>query len=185
MANYRLIEPQFGMAAVTQTDTVQRWELGYKARALDMGTATSNLGMGEFVYCKAAGASFAAAGDFVFIAGNSVKQIGSASSQLNYNMGVAAGAFSASNVYGWVQVKGYCDNANLENATVAVGASAFIGSNTDSNGQVASTQTAAGHALIGVYFPVSCNSDSATNNPVFVNTQVYLNYPKPAPGSAL
>ena len=185
MANFRLIEPQFGMAPVTQTDTVQKWPLGYLARAEDKVSASSNMGVGEFVYCKAGAASFAAAGDFVFLGGNSAIVIGSASSQINYNMGVAAGAFSASNVYGWVQVKGFCGNANLQNATVAAGASAFIGSNTDSNGQIASTQTATGNALMGIHFPNSVNSDSATNNPVFVNTVVYLNYPKPPVGSAL
>lgn len=183
MANFRLIEPQFGMAPVTATETTQRWPLGYLARAEDKGTATSNLGVGEFVYCKAAAASFAAAGDFVFIAGNSVKVIGSASSQINYNMGVAAGAFSASNVYGWVQVKGFCDNAHLENATIGVGASAFIGSNTDSNGQVASTQTATGHALMGIYFPNTVASN--TGAVVGINSVVHLNYPKPPVGSAL
>ena len=184
MANFRLVEPQFGMAPVTQTDTVQRWPLGYLARAEDKVSASSNMGVGEFVYCKAAGASFAAAGDFVFVAGNSVRQIGSASSQINYNMGVAAGAFSASNVYGWVQVKGFCDNANLENATVAPGASAFIGSNTDSFGQVASTQTATGHALLGVHFPNSVGSNTSAGI-VVINTVVYLNHPKPDHGTAL
>lgn len=184
MANFRLIEPQFGMAPVTQTDTVQKWPLGYLARAEDKVTASSNMGVGEFVYCKAGAASFAAAGDFVFLGGNSAIVIGSASSGLNYPIGVAAGAFSASNVYGWVQVKGFCPNANLENATVAAGASAFIGSNTDSNGQVASTQTAAGHALIGVYFPNTVGSNTSAGI-VVINTVVQLNYPRPGVSSAL
>lgn len=185
MSDFRFITPNVGAVPVTVTGTSQKWALGYIAQAEDRNTGSaSNMGVGHFVYCVGASVSAPNRGDFVFIAGNSAKLIGSGSSLSNSPIGVAAGDITATNVYGWVQVQGLCDFAKLENATVAVGASAFIASATNTDGQVASTQTATGNALKGIFFPLSLASNTAAGASTMTGT-VQLNYPRVRLGSAL
>jgi hypothetical protein len=70
----------------------------------------------------------------------------------------------------------------MENADVGVGASAFLGSAVD--GQIASTQTATGNALKGIFFPVSAGSNTVAGASTMTAT-VQLNFPRVRMGSAL
>jgi hypothetical protein len=114
MSDYKIIHPQIGAIPVSQTDTSKRLELGYRAQAIDMAsgsgnTGSANFGAAQFVYCVGFSTSAPTRGDLVQRFGNSVKKMGSGSTASNMPLGIAAGDISATNVYGWVQVKGICD----------------------------------------------------------------------------
>jgi hypothetical protein len=182
MANFKIAAPQMGAPSpVSATGTVQQWPLGYVAKAIDYqttATATAtNCGVGEFVYAVGATAGAPqSAGQLVMFSGNSVMLAGTVNRLSNFPVGLAAGAISASNVYGWVQVKGVADNARISNHDVAAGASAFVASTT---GLIATTQGAVGARIWGIHFPVSATSTQS------LSVTVALNYPHMGPSSAL
>jgi hypothetical protein len=182
MANFKIAAPQMGAPSpVSVTGTSQQWPLGYIARAIDYqttATATaSDCGVGEFLYAIGATAGAPqSAGQLVMLSGNSAMLAGTVNRLSNLPLGIAAGAISASNVYGWVQVKGICDYAFMSNHAVAVGASAFVASTA---GNIASTQGATGAAIYGIAFPVSATSAQSRS------LTVALNYPHMGPSSAL
>jgi hypothetical protein len=185
MSDFRILSPYAGGQPVTVTGTSQKWPLGLIVQAEDRNTASaSNMGAGHFVYCIGASVSAPNRGDWVFYAGNSAKLLGSGSSLSNSPIGVAAGDLTASNVYGWVQVRGLCDYAKFENATIAVGASAFIASATNTDGQIASTQTATGNAVFGIFFPVSVASNTVAGASTMTGT-AQLDFPRAFVGSNL
>ena len=190
MANFKIITPTPGEPGgyVSVTGTSQQWQLGDTVQAMDFGTTATqstsinppyDCGVGIFQY--GVGYSVSAPqsrGQLIQFIGNSIKLMGSGSSLVNCPLGIAAGPISASNVYGWVQVRGMLDYGRLDQAAdVTAGTSAFIGSAAD--GCVASTQTAAGNALLGVHFPVSIAGASSNTATMF------LNFPRMALGSAL
>jgi len=160
MSDYRIIHPQLGAVPVSSTGTTPLLPLGHRAQAQDIQTGSTNLGCGQFLYVVgvATGASSAAKGDLAMIKGDTVQQAGPARSASVLPLGIAAGPLSGTNVYGWVQVRGLCDYAAMENATTdsfnAAGraATAFIGSGTDGN--LATTQSATGQAIVGIGFPM-------------------------------
>jgi hypothetical protein len=190
LANFKFIGAYPGEPGgyVSVTGTSQQWQLGDTVQAIDFGTTATqstsinppyDCGAGIFQY--GVGYSVSAPqsrGQLVQLIGNSVKLMGSGSSLVNLPLGIAAGPISASNVYGWVQVRGMLDYGRLDqNADVTAGTSAFIGSAAD--GCIASTQTATGNALLGVHFPVSIGGASSNSATLF------LNFPKVMMGSAL
>lgn len=178
MSDYKIIDPQIGAPSpVSITGTVQQWPLGYIAKAEDKASASAQIGEGMFQYVvgDTAGAP-QSAGQLVFIRGNSAMLAGTVNRLSNLPLGVAAGAISASNVYGWVQVQGLCDYAFMSNHAVAVGASAFIASTT---GNIATTQGATGAAIYGIHFPISATSAQSRS------LTCYLNFPHVGPSSAL
>ena len=197
-ANFKIIDPGIGNQPVTLTQTVSQFPLGLEVQAVDMvsgsaATGSGNLGCARFVNCVGSAASGASRGDLVFRFGNSIQKAGSASSGTNMDLGIAAGDVSNSNVYGWVQIGGICDYAKLEVATTdtllagGVAATAFIGSTVD--GVIATTQTAAGHAILGMGFPygsVVCSGASSISSTATIsNMTVQLFRPRIVVGSAL
>lgn len=178
MSDFKIVEPQMGAPSpVSLTATSAQWPLGYIAKGEDFQTGTARIGDGLFQYVigDTAGAP-QSRGQAVMIRGNSVLLAGTVNKASNLPLGIAAGPVSASNVYGWVQVQGYCDYARGTNANTSVGASAFVGSTT---GQLASTQGAAGQRIWGVHFPVQVTADNS------LSVTCYLNFPHMGPSSAL
>ena len=186
MSDYRIIHPQIGAVPVSVTGTTKLLPLGYVAQAQDLQTGSTNCGCGEFRYVVGPAASGPSKGDLAMLKGNTVQQAGSASSGSYLPLGIAAGAISATNVYGWVQVRGLCDYAKMENATTDTylaggrAATAFIGSTTD--GCMNTTQTATGNAIIGIGFPMGpitlTGASRVWSTASFSNMTVQLFYPQ-------
>lgn len=174
MANYVIVDPVIGAPSpASQTDTTQRWALGLEVRGTDAQSGTAQLGGGVFVYVKGYSANQPqSAGQLVqFVGNNSVQLAGTVNTASNMPVGLACGAISASNVYGWVQVQGLADNARISNHDVAVGASAYVASTT---GLVATTQGAVGARVVGMYFPVSATSTQSLSVTVSLNRPTML-----------
>jgi hypothetical protein len=197
-ANFKIVDPGIGNQPVTLTQTVKQFPLGLEVQAIDMATGSAatgsgNLGCARFVYCVGSAASGASRGDLVFRFGNSIQKAGPASTATMADLGIAAGDVSNSNVYGWVQIGGICDYAKMENATTdtylanGVAATAFVGSASD--GCMNTTQTAAGHAIMGVGFPygsvVLSGASSVWSTASFSNMTVQLFRPRMGMTSAL
>jgi hypothetical protein len=157
MANFKFIDPKIGQDNVTATGTVKLWPLGMTAVAVDPQTNSTHsaLGVGEFVY--AAGGTNIAAGKLVmWMPTDFVSIAASASSASMGAMGLAAGAISNTNVYGWVQVRGMADNAFCQ-AAIAAG----VGLKLAAAGSVsAMTGTADIHQVFGL---ANASSASAAN----------------------
>lgn len=122
MSKFICVEHQIGApGAMSDTGTSQLWPLGYIARAEDKQTGASSkyCGVGEFMYV--AGSTVTALGQFVMISqtpGSAVAPLlASASSASRFPVGIAAGVLSATSVFGWVQIGGVCDYAQLGSST--------------------------------------------------------------------
>ena len=188
MSDFRIIHPQVGAVPVSSTGTDVLLPLGYHAQAFDLQTGSTNCGAGSFIYVVgvASNASSPVKGDLVIFKGNTVQKAGSASTASYLPLGIAAGSISGTNVYGWVQVRGLCDYAKMENASTdtylagGVAATAFIGSATD--GCMNTTQSATGAAIIGIHFPmgsmVITGASSTWSASSFSNMTVQLNFPQ-------
>lgn len=178
MSDYKIVEPQLGIPSpASSTGTVQQWPLGFVARGVDLATGSARLGEGLFQYCVGATAGQPQLrGQMVQIRGHSAALLGTVNRLSNFPVGLAAGPISASNVYGWVQVKGVADYARCSNHDIAVGASAFAASTT---GLIATTQGATGAAIYGIAFPVSLTSTQS------LSVTIDLNFPTMGPSSAL
>jgi hypothetical protein len=166
---YKIVDPAIGAPSpVTATGTTQLWPLGYKMKALDFqtGSAGSAANYGEFVYQRGSNATH---GCLVYIDSVSAKAAGTAhTASIWPQMGIAAGALSATNVFGWVQVAGICDYAILTNTSMAAGAPVYLASTT---GQIASTCSAVGYRVVGIAPIVSYTSANSS-------VTVMLNYPQ-------
>ena len=134
MSNFVHI-PQFGgmPAPMSATGTDQQFELGLEVWARDMGqtspvstlaaTATApTLGGGLFRYVR--GSDVGTAGLVVYISNDSAVKLGAAQ---NAPVGIAAGALSATNVFGWVQIQGKCDYARGTGVALTSGNPLYVG----------------------------------------------------------
>jgi len=166
---YKIVDPNIGAPSpVTATGTVQQWPLGVRMRALDYqtGSVGSAGNYGEFVYLRGSDATH---GCLVYVDSVSAKAAGTAHTASMWPvMGIAAGALSATSVFGWVQVAGICDYAILTNTSFAAGAPVFLASTT---GQIDSTQSETGFRVIGIAPIVSYTSANSSMT-------VMLNYPQ-------
>jgi hypothetical protein len=178
MSNFKIVEPSIGAPSpVSLTATTQLWPLGFVAKAADHATGSARLGDGLFQYCVGATAGAPQSiGQLVQIRGNSAALAGTANRLSNFALGLAAGAISATNVYGWVQIKGLADYGRCSNHDIAVGASAFVASTT---GLIATTQGATAAGINGIHFPVSLTSTQS------LSVTMELNFPAMNIGSAL
>ena len=164
MSNYVVADPFVGAPTpVSGTDTVQRWPLGLEVRAVDAGSASVQLGGAVFVYCQ--GSNVASGGQFVHIINNSAVLLASGNSASFYPIGVAAGAMTATNVYGWVQVQGLCDYGRVSNSDGAAGVRLALASTA---GQIG-TVTALGSRIQGIIAPVSWTSTQSASITVQLN----------------
>lgn len=167
-ANFVFIDPVIGAPGpVSATGTVQQYDIGLYARAADRGSGKTAgyAGGAQFVYCR--GSNVGSIGQFVHVSNGSAVLLASANSAAWWPIGVAAGALSATNVFGWVQVQGICDYATMTNVSVAANAYINFGSTA---GQVGSV-TALGSRIQGIAVPVSFTSSQSSMT-------VYLDFPK-------
>jgi len=174
MANFVAAEPFLGIPTAmsgtytyaTSANVPTAFPLGYEVRAVD-----PTLGAGVFVHVVGGAAGPQSAGQLVLIQGNTANLAGTVNAASNFPLGLAAGAISATNVAGWVQVYGYADYARCSNHAIAVGASAFVASTT---GLIATTGGAAGAQVKGIAFPVSVTSSQSVSVTCFLNRPVVV-----------
>lgn len=156
---YKFLDPKIGLLdAPTVTGTTPLWNLGQEAWAADVALGTAGpKNVGKFVYCVGAGTG-ATAGAFVQFAGHTASVMSAANSASRLPLGFAAGALTASNVYGWVQVEGIVTNAKGTNADVAAGVPMYLHAGA---GQIASA-VVAGNQIQGIFMYKSCGSALAS-----------------------
>lgn len=160
------VDPFIGVPApASATGTNRLFPLGLEARFEDKQTGTAYKGAGKFVYAQ--GSNVTAAGQVVHLSNNSAVLLASANSASFFPVGVAAGALSATNVYGWVQVQGICDYLLQSNSSCAAGVPLYMAATA---GLVLSN-TAAGQKVIGV-----CPNVSFTSADTYMQAQ--LHYPQ-------
>jgi hypothetical protein len=158
---------------ISYTGTSQFWPQGIveaayyvvtsSGSAANQGT-TSSWG-GQFQYQR--GSNVTTAGQFVHIQNGSAVLLDQANSLSYFPIGVAGGALSATNVFGWVQIDGYCDYAVGPNSSVAAGAPLYM---VGTAGRVAASANA-GQWINGLVAPVSYTSSQSRS------FTVQLNYP--------
>jgi hypothetical protein len=167
MSDYKIADPFIGAPSpVSLADTVQKWPVGLEVRAVDMATASNQLGGAVFVYCQ--GSNVSSAGQWVNIVNGSAVLMAAANSGSGYPVGVAAGTLSATSNYGWVQIAGVCDYAKgtsgATNLALTAGSGAFIVAGTAGFIQGVSI---AGNRILGVNILSSRASDATT--PVYAS----------------
>lgn len=166
-SNYQFIEPGAGFPNVSATVSGTAGNrLGILAGALD-----PTFGYAEFMYVRGAAASAPTAGDAVIVNGTNWQAVqavsGNTASQ--GKMGIAPAALSNTNVFGWVQVYGICDYANMgTQGTGAVGLPVVIGSTA---GRLQTTAGATGFIINGL--KIGLYSTTANSNSGILD----LNYP--------
>lgn len=163
--NYQFIGPGAALPGVSATGTVQLNRLGLIAGAVD-----ASQGYAEFMYVQGASASTPTAGDMVILSQYSAGQAGTGRTGSQGMCGVVPAALSATNVFGWVQVMGFCDYAKGSNTSFAAGLPVVMGSTL---GQVlkSSATNDTGNRVDGAYF--LANSATTASNSV----SVFLYYP--------
>lgn len=168
MSTYKIVDPTVGVVPVTQTDSVQRFPLGYLARGADLGSQASSLnqGGGQFVYIQGSNAS--SAGVFVAISGNQAVLAGTVNSTSPSPVGVACAVLSATSQFGWAMVQGLCDFARGTNSSVAAGGPVYVAAGTAG---IAGSVSALGNRIIGACFGASYTSSQSNS------MSVYLQFP--------
>lgn len=166
MSAYKFINPLMGVPQPGDTGTFGTqpgsgapFPFGLIQEAVD-----PTLGYAEFMFVKGGAASAPARGDACLIVNNAVQQIVSGNTASQGQVGIAAGAISASNVWGWAQVYGVCDYAKLgTQGTGAVGLPLCIGTTAGRLQTTASVSTGFWINAVKVgNYSTTANSDAAT-----------------------
>lgn len=188
MANFKIDnDPLIGVPTpVTVTATYATgtagnppYPLGLHAEGRDYNSSGANMGAGVFQFCR--GSDVTAAGQFVHIIGNSAVQLAAANSASKFPIGIACGALSATNVYGWVQVAGLNDSGSLSasGTSGAAGNNLWIAADTDSGQGYVQFSTGTGTqtpAPLGNLIHGVCPTAAVASDAQALGT-VYLNYP--------
>lgn len=163
MSNYYAVNPLIGAPTpVTATASSPQFPIGLEVQAVDKNAVTSAGGAaGVFVYAR--GSNVASAGQFVHIVNGSAVLLASGNIASAYPVGVAAGALTATNVYGWVQVAGRVDYAKCTNHSFAAGIPLFFASTAGYIGSV----SGAGSRLFNIVAPVSNHSSLSSGAMTF------------------
>jgi hypothetical protein len=164
MSNYVFLENELGVGPMPMSATYTfatsasinpTFPVGYEVRCVDLQSgSTPSLGAGVFVH--AIGSDVSAAGLFVYLTNGSAVKLAAAQPT---PVGIAAGALSASNVAGWVQVYGACDYARGTNSAVATNAALFIAGTAG----IAQTASVAGSRIMGA-IPSAAYTSSQSNS---------------------
>ena len=172
MSKYVAIDPILGAPApMSATATSQQWQLGYAVQGFDVATVASskNVGAGMFVY--AIGSNVASLGQFVMLSNSSAVLLASGNSSQGFNIGVAAGNLSASNVFGWVQIAGICDYAvGGTNSSIGAGAPLYLAGTAG----ILVTNVALGSHVVGIVAPVSFTSSQISSFTVQLNGNNFI-----------
>jgi len=153
MSDYRIVSPpNIVPGPVTQTFSAipSGVAIGMEVLAIDKAAGTAAGGAaGIFEFCR--GSNVASVGQFVQIQNGSAVLLASANAQSNFPIGVCPSVLSATNVYGWVQVKGRVDYATHTNTGVTAGVPQYIGATA---GQVVSNAVS-GQRIFGLVVPAN------------------------------
>jgi hypothetical protein len=168
---YVFLDPKIGtLDTPAQTGTERRWPLGLEADAQDYSFGASSApNFGRFVYCQGV-ATGGTAGALVQYAGYSASVMSAANSASRLPLGFAAGPLTATNVYGWVQVKGIVTNAYGTNESFAAGIPLYLNATA---GQICSV-TSLGNHLQGVFVYKSLASTAVNGSSAYVQ----IDYPR-------
>ena len=157
---YVFIDPGVGFPGVSNTGTFNSSSgpPAPLAFGLIAGARDPTYGYAEFMFVQG---STNAAGDLCLVqGGNTAVQYGSASTATQGPLGIAPAAMSATNVYGWIQILGVCDYANMgTQGTTAAGQPVYVGSTA---GRMQTTAGATGYYLGGI--KISQYSTTANSN---------------------
>jgi hypothetical protein len=174
-AQYVIVDPFIGAPSpVSITYSNNAFPLGFTARGVDQGPQTSGsvypngLGAGEFVFCQ--GSNVASRGQWVHISNNSAVLLTNDNS-VQWPIGVACAAISATNQGGWVQVGGICDYATFSNSSLPAISELYVAGTI---GMVHSVSGAAGNRIYGALAPISYAAARSASAP---NLTVVLNRP--------
>jgi hypothetical protein len=157
MSDYVIVSPFVSPGPVTETHTAPKAAIGLEVDAVDRAPGTDNVGAARFVYAR--GSNVASAGQFCHRVNGSAVLLASANSASAYPIGVAAGALSATNVYGWVAVQGRVDFARGTNTAPTSAVPMYFGG-TAGNVQTNVTTGLLIQGLMGV--PGQTNTASAS-----------------------
>ena len=169
---YTFLDPKIGVdASVSATytfgtgagDVKLKWPLNYPAAAVD-----PTYGHGEFVHI-AGGSGVAAGNAVVFRASGVVSQLATASNGSAGRVGIAYGAISASNVAGWVQVRGVATPVTISSAAT-LGDLCKIGSTAGCIERSPAASVAVANQIYGMFVGASQSASSAAG-------VVVLDYP--------
>lgn len=172
MSNYVFIDNAIAAPGpVSATATVQQYDLGLEARAVDRssGKSSVNMGGGVFIYCRGNNAS--SIGNWVMITNNSASLVGTVNSTAAAPLGVAAGVLSATNVFGWVMVQGICDFVLGTNSSIPAGNSLFLAAGTAGVGV---SNPVAGNRIVGAALGASYTSSQSMSQTVQLNRPFLL-----------
>lgn len=159
---YTFLDPKVGVdASVSATytfgtaasDAKLKLPIGYTAAAVD-----PTYGYGEFVHVP--GGANVAAGNAVVFRGVSVSQLATASNGSAGRVGVAYGAISASNVAGWVQVRGFATPVTVSSAAT-LGDLCKIGSTAGCIERSPAASVAVANQIYGMHIALAQSASSA------------------------
>jgi hypothetical protein len=171
---YVNIDPRAGVPAYSATGTFATSAgvyppvpFGAEAQFKDNQTGSTNAGAMLAVLCQ--GSNVASAGQFVQIQSGSAILLDSGNSASFLPIGIAGGAMTATNVWGWVGIQGLYDNGAFTNVSFAANARVALASTA---GQIGSV-TALGSGIRGIVLPVSFTSSQTyltvqVNNPFII-----------------
>ena len=169
---YVVADAQAGVPAYSQVDSTPKLPLGAVVEFQDLQTGSTNAGNAVAVYCQ--GSNVAGAGQFVHIVSNSAVLLDSGNSASFYPIGIAGGALSATNQYGFVGIQGLFDNGQFTNVVFAAGGRVAFASVA---GQIGSV-TALGSRIQGIVVPTSYTSaDGSLAALSYRALTVQLDYP--------
>lgn len=164
-SNFVFLDHNIGLDSPTATGTDKLWPLGITAQAKH-----DTLGVGEFVYVQG---STHAAGMPVIIQGGTAKALATAVNNGSAApVGIAPSAMTATNVYGWVQVRGMLDYG-VAAVALAVGNQMLVPVNATSGISTAAAGSAAVALRIMNITPVSSASASTTAAVLALNYPFY------------
>jgi len=124
-ANFIIADPFIGVPSpVSVTNNTQQWPLGFMARGVDIQTASTNCGGGQFVYV--AGSNVSSAGQWCSIVNGSAV-IATAPRPGPVAVACADG-LTATSVFGWVQVQGKLDYGKGTNSVISTNQALYLGS---------------------------------------------------------
>lgn len=158
ISQYKALGEWVGAGAFSDTETVQRFPLGFEVNGVKVASASNDTG-GFGVFAYAQGSNVSSAGQFVHLHNQSAVLFASANSQSVLPVGVACAALSATNLYGWVQVQGYVDYAKGTNSSIAAG----VGLYPTGTAGVLATSGGTGNRVWGVVAPASYTSSQSNS----------------------
>lgn len=168
MSDFKVIDQRLGVWNVSETKTFATSNipipLGQEFVAADINTGTANVGAGVFKFVR--GSDVASRGQLVQLQGNSAVALAAGASNSVFPIGLAAGVLSATNVYGFVQIRGLADYGLGTNVSIAAGAPLFINAGTAGLVQSASV---AGNRIDGVNLWASYTSSQSLSMSVQID----------------